>query len=180
MESREQASSQGFCHSSYRGRWPLHKGPHQGHPTPASVHPGRSHSWPPPARAAEALSPASKGSPIRIAEDGESQHSGRNGNRSPPPTSGYCPTALSQRSEAAERRSERDQASRLSQESVLKARRSGELKGLEGAVNPQSTPHLFHRLWETPKVTLSRGHADLPACLPASKLNALPANGASR
>lgn len=85
----------------------------------------------------------------------------------PPPTRGYCPTALSRHSEAAERRSERDQESRLSQKSVLKARRSGELKGLKGSVNPlPSPPHLFHRLWETPKVTQSRGHTDLPACLP--------------
>lgn len=174
VESRGQASSQGFYPSSHRWLWPLHKGPHQGHPKPASVDPGRSHNWPPPARAAE-VRKNEQGAKPRIQR--QSHPNFRRWRRpafrqkwkpEPPSHQRYCPTALSQRSEAAERRSERDQASRLSQESILKARRSGELKGLEGSVNPQSTPHLFHRLWETPKVTLSRGHTDSPACLPPS------------
>ena len=85
----------------------------------------------------------------------------------PPPTRGYCPTALSRRSEAAERRSERDQASRLSQKSVLKARRSGELKGLKGSVNPCPDPLICSTgSGKPPRSPRAEGiQTCLPACL---------------
>lgn len=97
----------------------------------------------------------------------------------PPPTCGYCPTALSQSSEATERRSERDQASRLSQESILKARRSGELNGLKGSVNLLPNPSFVPQALGNPQGHLEQRAYRL-ACLLASKLSALPPNGASR